>query len=295
MDCGATSVEPYYSHVVFKQLVGGGSMLIVNPVLESALKKLGYSDAEIKEIMDFALDTDDNGALKNPSVCDAPQLKQSHADILKTANEISPEGHVLMVAAITPLISGAVSKTVNLPHEATYEDVENIHLLAYQKGVKAIALYRDGCKASQPLTTGEKVKDHREFDEYSYSELVEYAKNCQSKPNRKRPHGMHMSRTHSAKIGDIELYITLGFYDDGKISELFVSTDKEGTVVKGILASLSKAISNMLQYNIPAAEISRTLRNQQFEPSGFVSRHPYIKSATSISDPYKQGNRHRAW
>jgi ribonucleoside-diphosphate reductase alpha chain len=284
MDCGATSVEPYYSHVVFKQLVGGGSMLIVNPVLESALKKLGYSDAEIKEIMNFALDTDENGALRNPSVCDAPQLKQSHADILKTANEISPEGHVLMVAAITPLISGAVSKTVNLPHEATYEDVESIHLLAYQKGVKAIALYRDGCKASQPLTTGEKKKSHREFDEYNYDELVEYAKNCQSKPNRKRPHGMHMSRTHSAKIGDIELYITLGFYDDGKISEIFVSTDKEGTVVKGILASLSKAISNMLQYNIPAAEISRTLRNQQFEPSGFVSRHPYIKSATSISD-----------
>ena len=284
MDCGATSIEPYYSHVVFKQMVGGGSMMMVNPVLENTLKKLKYTKKEIEQILAFALEKDENGALKNASVCDAPQLKQKHVDIFKTANEISPEGHVLMVAAITPLISGAVSKTVNLPNYATYEDIENIHMLAYKKGVKAIALYRDGCKAAQPLSLGEKKKENREFDEYTYKELVEYAKNCQSKPIRKKPLGMHMSRTHSAKIGDIELYITLGFYDNGKISELFVSTDKEGTVVKGILASLSKAISNMLQYNIPAAEISRTLRNQQFEPSGFVSRHPYIKSATSISD-----------
>ncbi len=284
MDCGATSVEPYYSHVVFKQLVGGGSMMMVNPVLEKALKKLKYSKKEITEIMEFALDKDENGALKNSSVCNAPQLKAKHVDIFKTANEITPQGHVLMVAAITPLISGAVSKTVNLPNSATYKDIEDIHLLAYNSGVKAIALYRDGCKAAQPLSLGEKKKEDREFDEYSYKELVEYAKNCHSKPIRKKPLGMHMSRTHSAKIGGIELYITLGFYDNGKISELFVSTDKEGTVVKGILASLSKAISNMLQYNIPASEISRTLRNQQYEPSGFVSRHPYIKSAASISD-----------
>ena len=284
MDCGATSVEPYYSHVVFKQLVGGGSMTIVNPVLEAALKKLKYSKKEAEQIMAFALETDENGALKNPSVCEAPQFKDRHADIFKTANDISPEGHVLMVAAITPLISGAVSKTVNLPNQATYEDIEKIHLLAYKSGVKAIALYRDGCKAAQPLGLGEKKQDNKPFEDYTYAELLDYAKNCQSKLVRRKPHGMHMSRTHSAKIGDIELYITLGFYDDGKISELFVSTDKEGTVVKGILASLSKAISNMLQYNIPAAEISRTLRNQKFEPSGFVSRHPYIKSATSISD-----------
>ena len=284
MDCGATSVEPYYSHVIYKQLVGGGSMTIVNPVLEAALKKLKYTKKETDEIMAFALETDDNGALKNPSVCAATQLKEKHAEILKTANEISPEGHVLMVAAITPLISGAVSKTVNLPNSATYEDIEKIHLLAYKSGVKAIALYRDRCKAAQPLGFGEKMQKNKPFEEYTYAELLDYAKNYQAKPVRKKPLGMHMSRTHSAKIGDIELYITLGFYDDGKISELFVSTDKEGTVVKGILASLSKAISNMLQYNIPASEISRTLRNQKFEPSGFVSRHPYIKSATSISD-----------
>jgi len=284
MDCGATSVEPYYSHIVYKQLVGGGSMIIINPVLEATLKKLKYTKKEIKEILEFALEKDENGALVNATVCNAPQIKRKHLDIFQTANEISPEGHVLMVAAITPLISGAVSKTVNLPNYALYEDIEKIHLLAYKSGVKAIALYRDGCKAAQPLSNGERKTDTKEFDDYTYQELLDYAKNFQAKPIRKKPLGMHMSRTHSAKIGDIELYITLGFYDDGRISEIFVSTDKEGTVVKGILASLSKAISNMLQYNIPASEISRTLRNQKFEPSGFVSRHPYIKSASSISD-----------
>ncbi len=284
MDCGATSVEPYYSHVVFKQLIGGGSMTMVNPVLESVLKKLHYSKKEISEIFNFVLAKDENGALVNTSVCEAPQIKKKHIEIFKTANEISPEGHVLMVAAITPLISGAVSKTVNLPNQSTFEDIENIHMLAYKSGVKAIALYRDGCKAAQPLTMGEKKEENKPFEDYTYQELLDYAKNYQSKPVRKKPQGMHMSRTHAAKIGDIELYITLGFYDNGNISELFVSTDKEGTVVKGILASLSKAISNMLQYNIPASEISRTLKNQKFEPSGFVSRHPYIKSAASISD-----------
>ena len=118
-----------------------------------------------------------------------------------------------------------------------------------------------------------------------YKDLLEYAKNCKDEiPTRKKPGGMRSGRTHAAKIGDIELYVTIGFYEDGGIAEIFVSTDKEGTVVKGLLASLSKAISNMLQYNIPPKEISRLLRGQQYEPSGFVGRHPYIKYASSISD-----------
>ncbi len=284
MDCGATSVEPYYSHVVFKQLTGGGSMQMVNPVLQAALQKLGYKNDETEQILEYILQKDEHGVLVNSSLENAPHIKKKHFKIFETANEISPEGHVMMVSAITPLISGAVSKTVNLPNNATIEEVKSIHLLAYTTGTKAIAIYRDGCKISQPLSSGKKAKKERKFEEYSYAELVDYANNCQSTPIRKKPEGMHLSRTHSAKVGDIELYITLGFYNDGNIAEIFVSTDKEGTVVKGVLASLSKAISNMLQYNIPAVEISRTLRNQKYEPSGFVGRHPYIKSATSISD-----------
>lgn len=284
MDCGATSVEPFYSHVAFKQLSGGGSMIIINPVIRAALQNLGYKKHEAEKIFNYMLEKDEDGQLKNQSLKNAPGLQPKHVKIFETANDISPKGHVLMVSAITPLISGAVSKTVNLPSDSTVDDVMEIHKLAYSTGTKAIAIYRDGCKAAQPLSNGHVENGSRSFEDYSYAELVEYAKNCKNTPIRKKPEGMHLSRTHAAKIDDIELYITLGFYDNGALAEIFVSTDKEGTVVKGVLASLSKALSNMLQYNIPANEISRTLRNQKYEPSGFVSRHPYIKSATSISD-----------
>lgn len=284
MDCGATSIEPYYNHVVYKQLIGGGFMEMVNPVLKTALKKLGYKTNQIEDIHAYILAKDQNGMIKNTSITGAPHIQDEHLKIFETANDISPQGHVLMVSSITPQISGAISKTVNLPHSATPNDIKAIHLLAYNTGTKAIAVYRDNCKASQPLSSGREIEEERKFEDYSYSELVEYAKTCTSKPIRRKPEGIRSSRTHAAKIGDIELYITIGFYSDGKISEIFVSTDKEGTVVKGILASLSKAISNMLQYQINPTDISRTLRDQKFEPSGFVSRHPYIKSASSISD-----------
>jgi len=284
MDCGATSVEPFYSHVAFKQMSGGGSMLIVNPVIKSTLTRLGYKKNEIEDIVSYMLETDDSGMLANSSIREAPGLKPEHTSVFDAANDIKPEGHVLMVSAITPLISGAVSKTVNLPSASTVQDIKDINLLAYKTGSKAIAIYRDGCKAAQPLSSGKTDEKDREFKDYSFAELVDYAKNCKNTPIRRKPEGMHLSRTHAAKVADIELYITLGFYNDGNLAEIFVSTDKEGTVVKGVLASLSKALSNMLQYNIPADEISRTLRNQKYEPSGFVSRHPYIKSATSISD-----------
>lgn len=285
MDCGATSVEPFYNHVVFKKLIGGGSMEIVNPVIETALLNLGYQDDQIKDILSYMLEKDDQGYFVHDGISGAPHIKAEHVSVFDTANTISPMGHVLMVSAITPMISGSVSKTVNLPHEATVEEVANIHLLAYATGTKAIAVYRDGCKASQPLSSG-MADDHiRQLDEYTYNELLDLAKKDRCKePMRVRPEGMRLSRTHAAKIGDIELYITIGFYEDGGIAEIFVSTDKEGTVVKGLLASLSKSISNMLQYHIPPDQISKMLRGQKYEPSGFVSRHPYIKFASSISD-----------
>lgn len=285
MDCGATSVEPFYNHVVFKKLVGGGSMEIVNPVMEMALEHLGYSEQEISDILNYVLAKDEKGYLQHDGLADAPHIRPEHIPVFDTANTIRPEGHVLMVSAITPMISGSVSKTVNLPAEATIEDVKHIHLLAYQTGAKAIAIYRDGCKASQPLSSGHSDIEEKSLEDYTYDELLAYARDCSHQvPKRIKPDGMRMSRTHAAKIGDIELYITIGFYDDGSIAEIFVSTDKDGTVVKGLLASLSKSISHMLQYNIPPEKISKMLRGQRYEPSGFVQRHPYIKYASSISD-----------
>ncbi len=284
MDCAATSIEPFYSHVFYKQLSGGGYMEIINPILPVALKNLGYSQEETEDIMNFLLEKDTNGALINTEIAKAPHLKEEHLRVFDNANEISAFGHVMMVSAITPMISGSVSKTVNLPHDISPKDIANIHILAYKTGTKAISLYRDGCKVSQPLTLGTTAKE-KMLDDYDYKELLEYAHNCaKNVPNRIRPNGIRLSRTHAAEIGDIELYVTIGYYDDNTLAEIFVSSDKEGTVVKGLLAVLSKSISNMLQYRIPPAEISRMLRGQQFEPSGFVSRHPFIKNATSVAD-----------
>ena len=286
MDCGATSVEPFYSHVVYKKLAGGGTMEIVNPIFEDALRNLNYSEEQIAEIKDYLLEKDQYGMFVHYTLMDTPLIKNEHKSIFATANEISPQGHVKMVAAITPMISGSVSKTVNLPASATKEDISDMYILSYETGIKSISIYRDSCKACQPLNIGNNDGANEDkFSNYSYDELLAFASKMRSSvPERLRPSGMRMSRTHSAKIGDIELYVTIGFYTDGRMAEVFVSTDKEGTVVKGLLASLSKAISNMLQYNISSIEISRVLRGQQFEPSGFVSRHPYIKNASSIAD-----------
>ncbi|NLA84757.1 MAG: vitamin B12-dependent ribonucleotide reductase [Clostridiales bacterium] len=292
MDCGATSIEPFYAHVIHKKLISGNIMVIVNPVIEVALKNLGYTEDEIDSIVSYILRKDENGNIIDGKIEGAPYLKPEHYAVFDTANKcgsgsrfISPEGHVLMVSAITPVISGSVSKTVNLPNSATVKDIERIHLLAYNTGSKAIAIYRDGSKASQPLSSGTGDNGEPRLEDMTYQELLEIAEARRSEvPVRVKARGRRPGFTHSAKIGDIELYVTVNFYPNGKIAELFISTDKEGTVVKGLLASLSKAISNMLQYNIPPQEISRTLRGQQYEPSGFVSRHPYIKQASSISD-----------
>ena len=284
MDCGATSIEPFYSQVVLKKLIGGGAMQIVNPVLETALHHLGYPDDQVQAVMDYLLETDDNGMLKHGGLKGAPYIKEKDLPIFDCANDIRPEGHVLMVAAITPMISGSVSKTVNMPNSATEADIANINLMAYRSGCKAIATYRDGCKAAQPLSTGGQQDGKRKLTDLSYDELIDLVQSNANVLERKKPKGIRNSRTHAAKIGDIELYITVSFYDNDQISEIFVSTDREGTVVKGLLASLSKSISHMLQYGIPPEDISAMLRGQKYEPSGLVLRHPYIKSASSISD-----------
>ncbi len=284
MDCGSTSIEPFYSHITYKKLVDGGSMEIVNPVIKMALENLDYSEDQIEDILNYLEEKDENGYLLRDSLEGAPHLKEEHLKVFDTANQISPEGHVLMVAAITPMISGSVSKTVNLKNSATVDDIKRINLLAYDTGVKAITVYRDGCKFIQPLSTGVMVNENTSLEDLSYNDLLEYAKSERHEPERKRPEGIRSSHTHSAKIGDIELYITVGFYPDGRMSEIFVSTDRDGTVVKGLLAGLSKSISHMLQYGIEPRDISVMLKDQKYEPSGPVQRHPYIKFASSISD-----------
>lgn len=299
MDCGATSIEPFFSHMAYKKLSGGGFMTIANPVIGDALRRLGYSEDEVTDILAYVQATDENGMIVDGKIEGAPHLKPEHLAIFDTANVcgsgerfIAPRGHVLMVAALTPLVSGAISKTVNLPHDATVQDFKDTILLAWQTGCKGITLYRDGSKNAQPLnTTLADDTGEKDLGELSYNALLTYARSAQEqlassqKPaKRKRIVGIREGRTHLAQIDGVKIYTTVNRNEEGKISELFVTTDREGTTIMGLLNSLSKTISVMLQYGIPPESISKMLRGQMYEPYGFVQSHPNIKYVTSISD-----------
>ncbi|MBT9136121.1 MAG: Vitamin B12-dependent ribonucleotide reductase [Firmicutes bacterium] len=298
MDCAATSIEPFFSHVAYKKLVGGGFMTIVNPVIHTALRKLGYSTEQVAEIAEYIGRTE-NGRLADGKMEGAPHLKEEHYAVFDTASKngsgsrfIHHHGHVLMVAALTPLVSGAISKTVNLPAQATVADFKEVHILAWQKGVKGLALYRDGSKFTQPLNSKVDSADgEADLENLDYAALLEYARVARDRlaaplpgSRREKITGIRAGCTHAAQIEDVKLYITVNRNKFGKISEIYMSTDREGSLITGLLNSLSKTISVMLQYHIPAEDIARMLRGQKYEPHGFVTRHPYIKTASSISD-----------
>ena len=298
MDCGATSIEPFFSHVVYKKLVGGGSMTLANPVIPVALRRLGYTADEVADIVAYVEAKDENGMVKDGKLEGAPHLKPEHLPVFDTANVcgsgtryIAPQGHVLMVAALTPLVSGAISKTVNLPRTATVQDFKDVVLLAWQTGVKGITLYRDGSKNAQPLNNTVAASGEKDLGDLSYQALLGYARDAQRRlaadarpAHRERIQGIRNGHTHLAQIDGVKIYTTVNRNERGQISELFVTTDREGTTIMGLLNSLSKTISVMLQYGIPAQSISKMLRGQKYEPYGFVQSHPNIKYVTSISD-----------
>ncbi|MBS3950432.1 MAG: vitamin B12-dependent ribonucleotide reductase [Peptococcaceae bacterium] len=298
MDCAATSVEPFFSHVVYKKLVGGGFMTIVNPVISVALKTLGYTAQDIHEIMDY-LSREKGGKLVDGKIEGTPHLKEEHYAVFDTASVngsgsrlIHHNGHVLMMAALAPMVSGAISKTVNLPREATVEDFKAVHILAWQTGVKGIALYRDGSKFTQPLSNKlDSIDKQVDLENLTYEALLAFAREAKKRmtspvpgSRRDKVTGIRAGCTHAAQIEDVKLYITVNRDAIGEISEIYMTTDREGSLITGFLNSLSKTISVMLQYHIPAEDIARMLRGQKYEPHGFVTRHPYIKTASSISD-----------
>ncbi len=306
MDCAATSVEPFFSHVVYKKLAGGGFMKLANPMIGIALRKLGYEPEHIDDVMAYILREAD-GVIADGKIEGAPHLKSEDLPVFDTANQcgtgeryIHYLGHVRMVAALTPLLSGAISKTVNLPGEATVADFKEVVIQSWRLGVKGITLYRDGSKYAQPLNLRlEEAQGKGEFDlsELSYKELLNYANDAkqkindlkearnQSRPSRRdKPIGIRSGHTHPAQVEDVKIYTTVNRNETGEISEIYITTDREGTLIMGLLNSLSKTISVMLQYHIPPENISKMLRGQKYEPYGFVTRHPYIKYCTSISD-----------
>jgi len=297
MDCATTSSEPFFSHVVYKKLVGGGSMEIVNPIISSVLEELGYKAAEVEDIIAYILRKEDKEGymqLVDGKIEGAPHLKKEHYAVFDTANKcgsgsryIEPDGHVKMMATLTPHVSGAISKTVNLPNDATIEAIAAIYHLSWKLGVKAIALYRDGCKTSQPLNITLNTEATARLEDFTYQELLAYAKQktiTLQTPLRIKPTGIRNARVHEAEIGGLKLYITASFYDNGKLGEIYVSAGRQGSLVKGLLDSISTIVSEMLQYGVKAEDIARMYRGQKYEPSGFVYGHPYIKMADSISD-----------
>ena len=268
MDCDTTGIEPDFSLVKFKKLVGGGSMQIVNQTIPRALRKLGYTEETVEAIVEYIAE--------HGHVVDAPGLKQDHYEIFDCAmgeRAISPMGHVRMMSACQPFLSGAISKTVNMPESATVEEVEEIYFEAWKMGVKALAIYRDNCKVGQPLSDGKAKKA-----DAPATETV-----ALSHPVRKRLPKTRNSRTTSFAVGGAEGYLTAGAYDDGALGEVFLKLGKQGSTLAGVMDAFSVAISIALQYGVPLEAFVSKFVNMRFEPAGMTDDKD-IRMAQSMMD-----------
>ncbi len=272
MDCDTTGIEPDIALIKYKKLVGGGMLKIVNQTVPQALSKLGYSTSEVEAIIGF-LD-------KHDTIEGAPFLKPQHLPVFdcafkpaKGSRSIHWMGHLKMMAAAQPFLSGAISKTVNLPNDATVEDIEKAYLEAWKLGLKAVAVYRDGCKKSQPLNTS---KDKKKAEAPAPQVVVE-------RVARRRLQDERRALTHKFSIAGHEGYLTVGMYEDGQPGELFITMAKEGSTVSGLMDSLATAISLSLQYGVPLRVLVDKFSHTRFEPSGFTG-NPDLPIAKSITD-----------
>ncbi|MFM7623763.1 MAG: vitamin B12-dependent ribonucleotide reductase [Actinomycetota bacterium] len=267
MDCDTTGIEPDFSLVKFKKLVGGGSMQIVNQTVPQALRKLGYTEETIEAIVEYIT--------ANGHVVDAPGLKPEHYDVFDCAlgaRSIAPMGHVRMMAACQPFLSGAISKTVNLPENATIEEVEEVYYEGWKLGLKAIAIYRDNCKVGQPLSDAKATKKE---------DSAEAA--APSPATRKRLPKSRPSRTTSFAVGGAEGYMTAGTYEDGQLGEIFLKLGKQGSTLAGVMDAFSIAVSIGLQYGVPLETYVQKFTNSRFEPAGMTD-DPDIRMAQSMMD-----------
>jgi ribonucleoside-diphosphate reductase alpha chain len=271
MDCDTTGIEPDFSLVKFKKLVGGGSMQIVNQTIPAALKKLGYTGETIEAIVEFIAE--------HGHVVDAPGLKTEHYEVFDTAmgqRSIKPMGHVLMMAACQPFLSGAISKTVNLPESATVEEIEDVYFQGWKLGLKALAVYRDNCKVGQPLSDGKGAKE-------SGSTKVEVKEVIVEKPIRRRLPKSRQSITTSFSVGGAEGYMTSGAHPDGSLGEIFMKLGKQGSTLAGMMDAFSIAISISLQYGVPLETFVSKFTNMKFEPAGLTD-DPDVRMSQSIMD-----------
>ena len=270
MDCDTTGIEPDFSLVKFKKLVGGGSMQIVNQTVPRALSSLGYQDEQVEAIVEHI-------AAKG-HVIDAPGLRPEHYEVFDCAmgeRAIAPMGHVRMMAAAQPFLSGAISKTVNMPETATVEEVEGIYFDSWKLGIKALAIYRDNCKVGQPLSSGSSGS--------ASSNKTAVAEVIAAGPTRKRLPKKRSGQTVSFAVGGAEGYVTAGNYPDDGLGEIFVKMSKQGSTLSGVMDAFSMAISIALQYGVPLETYVSKFVNMRFEPSGMTD-DPDVRIATSVVD-----------
>jgi len=271
MDCDTTGIEPDLALVKYKKLVGGGLLKIVNTTVPAALRKLGYDEIKVKEIVEYI---DENDTIEG-----APHLQDEHLKVfdcafkpVKGTRSIAPMGHVRMMAAVQPFISGSMSKTVNLPTEATIEDIQQTYMESWKIGLKCIAIYRDGCKRSQPLSTSldkEKKKD--------------VPTDGEPKAVRRKLPDERKAVTHKFDVGGHEGYLTVGLYEDGTPGELFVTMAKEGSTISGLMDAFATQTSYALQFGVPLKFMVDKFSHMRFEPSGFT-KNKEIPIAKSIVD-----------
>jgi ribonucleoside-diphosphate reductase alpha chain len=285
MGCDTTGIEPDFSLIKYKDMVGGGSMVIVNQTVPRALRNLGYTQTQIDDIVAHIHE--------KSTITGAPHLKEEHRDVFACAvgdNAIHYLGHVKMMAAVQPFISGAISKTVNMPEEATVEDVEQLHIDAWRMGIKAIAIYRDNCKVAQPLSSKDKNKKE---------EPVVAVKTAQKTPDavvesltdrivvkgavrRKLPRKRN-AKTYKFRIADLKGFFTVGEYEDGTPGELFVSVSKQGSTLSGLMDAFAISVSHGLQYGVPLKSYVRTMMSTSFAPAG-ITDDPDVRTASSMTD-----------
>ncbi|MCG2687366.1 vitamin B12-dependent ribonucleotide reductase [Candidatus Parcubacteria bacterium] len=282
MDCDTTGVEPDIALVKYKWLVGGGMLKMVNSTVPEALKRLGYASDQITEIQKHIESTD--------TIEGAPYIKPEHLPVFDCAfkakngtRTIHYMGHLRMMSAVQPFLSGAISKTVNMPNDATVEDVETVYMEGWKMGIKATAIYRDGSKRQQAITTskGEKKKVV-EVKEATEIKTVKVGQNDLA-PRRRRLPDERRSITHRFSIASYKGYITVGLYNDGTPGELFITMSKQGSVISGLMDAFATSISMALQYGVPLQVLVNKFVHMRFEPSGFTS-NPNIRVAKSIVD-----------
>ena len=270
MDCDTTGIEPDLALVKFKKLVGGGSMQIVNQTVPRALTALGYQPEQVEAIVEYVAE--------HGHVVDAPSLRPEHYEVFDCAmgeRSIPATGHVRMMAAVQPFISGAISKTVNMPESASVEDVEEIYLQGWRLGLKALAIYRDNCKVGQPLSNAKSAPKTAESAQESTS--------VESRPVRRRLPKKRPSQTVSFTVGGAEGYLHAGSYPDDGLGEIFIKLGKQGSTLAGVMDAFSMSISVGLQYGIPLEFYVSKFSNQRFEPAGMTD-DPDIRIATSVLD-----------